>query len=514
MPTPSRRIKSTWQMSKEDLALLGEMAGYYADPYDFVLDVFPWGKGELSDHTGPDAWQAEVLRELGRRVALNTEQKPDGTWDMTLLADAIQMAVVSGHGTGKSALIAWIILWFMTTREHPQMPVTANTQHQLLTKTWRELSRWHQRAIHKHWFEWTATRFYHRHFPETWFAAAIPWSKQNSEAFAGTHEKHVLLIMDEGSAIPDIIWEVSDGAMSTAGAIRIVFGNGTRNNGRFRECFRKLKAYWWTKQVDSRTAKMTNKKKIAEDIEAHGEDSDFVRVRWRGLFPAQSETQFISSDVIFQAQACTLPEETYQDQPKVLSVDVARHGGCKTVITRRQGKKMWPQKKLRIPDLVQVSRHVAAEYDDFKPDVPIQVDATGMGWGVVDTLRSWDYPVGAVEVGTKADRDEQYHNRRSELCDKMKKWLDGADIPPDPELADELTSLAHRYDDKLRLELLSKDHMETVLDLPSPDDADSLMVGFNAPLVPTTDVSAKLAARRRKRERTGNPDRYHWKAGA
>jgi len=507
-----RKLHSTWQMSKEDFKILELMADYYADPYGFVCDVFAWGKGELSEHAGPDDWQREVLLEIGRRVAENTEEKPDGTWDMKPLADAIQIAVASGHGVGKSALIAWIILWFMSTREHPQIPVTANTQHQLLTKTWRELSRWHQRCFHKHWFEWTATRFYHKAFPETWFAAAIAWSKQHSEAFAGTHEKHVLLLMDEGSAIPDMIWEVSDGAMSTPGAIRIAFGNPTRNHGRFSECFRKFKARWWTRQIDSRTSRLTNKVLIQQAIDDYGEDSDFVRVRWRGLFPRQSETQFISSEAVFAAQQKNLPEEAYKDQPKVVSVDVARHGGCKTVITMRQGRKVWPQIKLRIPDLVQVSRHVANVIEDFQPDVPTQVDATGMGWGVVDTLRSWGYAVSGVEVGTKADRSEQYHDRRSELCDKMKKWVgDGADIPPDPELADELTSLAHRYDDKQRLELLSKQHMEKVLDLPSPDCADSLMISFNAPLVGTKS-SDSTAARRKAREKRG--ERFNWKAGA
>jgi len=500
-------------MSPEDFKLLDELSSYYADPLGFVEDIFAWGEGDLADHEGPDAWQAEVLTELGRRVEENTEEKADGSSDMKAVADAIQIAVASGHGVGKSALVAWIILWFMTTREHPQIPVTSNTQTQLLTKTWRELSRWHQRAMHAHWFEWTATRFYHRAFPETWYAAAIPWSERNSEAFAGTHEKHVLLIVDEASGVPDAIWEVQDGAMSTPGAIRICFGNPTRNVGRFRECFRKFKARWWTRQVDSRTAKMTNKKLIDEAIEDHGEDSDYVRVRWRGVFPRQSESQFISSDTIFEAGKRELPEEAYKDQPKVLSVDVARHGGCKTVITRRQGKKMWPQLKLRIPDLVQVSRYVAAEADDFEPDVPIQVDATGMGWGVVDTLRSWNYDVMGVEVGTKADRPEQYHDRRSELCDKMKKWLgEGADIPPDPELADELCSLTHKYDDKQRLELLSKQHMEKVLDLPSPDDADSLMVGFNAPAAATKASGEKARARRARREKRG--ERFNWKAGA
>ena len=45
----------------------------------------------------------------------------------------------------------------------------------------------------------------HEAAPETWFASAIPWSEHNSEAFAGTHERDVLLVFDEASKIADVI---------------------------------------------------------------------------------------------------------------------------------------------------------------------------------------------------------------------------------------------------------------------------------------------------------------------
>ena len=34
----------------------------------------------------------------------------------------------------------------------------------------------------------------------------------------------------------------------------------------------------------------------------HGEDSDFVKVRVRGLFPSASDTQFISASIVDEAQ--------------------------------------------------------------------------------------------------------------------------------------------------------------------------------------------------------------------
>ncbi len=99
--------------------------------------------------------------------------------------------------THNTALVAWIILWFISTRPDPQIVVTANTGNQLRTKTWRELAKWHMLAVNKHWFQWSATQFKMSGRPETWFATAVPWSEHNSSAFAGTHAAHVLMIFDE-----------------------------------------------------------------------------------------------------------------------------------------------------------------------------------------------------------------------------------------------------------------------------------------------------------------------------
>jgi len=232
-------------------ALQEAMAGFVDDPLGFVCFAFPWGTGELADQRGPDTWQTAVLEYVGGQCLTAPE--------------ALQVAVASGHGVGKTALVAWLLLWFLSTRPHPQAVVTANTKTQLDTKTWRELAKWHQRSVHRAWFAWTATRFYHQDHPATWFASAIPWSATNAEAFAGTHETDVLLLFDEASAIDDLIWETAEGAMTTPGALWLAFGNPTRNTGRFKECFPggRFAHRWHALQVDSRSGKLANQAQIA-----------------------------------------------------------------------------------------------------------------------------------------------------------------------------------------------------------------------------------------------------------
>src|SRR5690606_38636351 len=109
---------------------------------------FPWGEAgtELETFTGPQAWQIEVLEDLGAGL-LSTEE-------------AIQIARTSGHGIGKSALVAWIILWAVATFEDTKGVVTANTENQLKTKTWAEVAKWHRLFIAREYFKMTATALF------------------------------------------------------------------------------------------------------------------------------------------------------------------------------------------------------------------------------------------------------------------------------------------------------------------------------------------------------------------
>lgn len=485
-----------------DIKAAEEMGRFYSEPLAFVLWAFPWGQPgtRLAKQTGPDQWQVDVLNAIGESVKKGVN-----------VAQALPtlIAVASGHGIGKTALISWIILWFMATRDHPEVIVTAGKREQLSGKTWRELAKWHKLCIVEHWFLWTQTKLEHVLYPETWFSHAIAWSKNAPENFAGTHEEHVLVIYDEASAIDDSIWESTDGAMTTPGAMWIAFGNPTKTTGRFAQCFGKFKHRWITWHIDSRTAKMANRALLDQWVEDHGEDSDFVRVRVRGLFPRIGDMQFMGVE---EVQAAFRREAVIDEMfPKILSVDVARHGMDQSVICRRQGKKVWPLKRMRIPDLMQLASRVAEAIDEFEPEVTF-IDATGMGWGVVDRLRQMGYKrVIAVQTGEASNEPERFFNLRTEIWWKMREFIrDGGDLPTDNELETELTEPEYWYDDKQRFRLESKDDMRE-RDLASPDGADALALSFAAPVsMRRSDRKGKgtwkdrLKKQRRRRHGGGN----------
>lgn len=103
--------------SKVEAQLIDLVVSYRHNPLGFVIGAFEWGKGELAAFQGPDDWQRLILAEIGERLRA-------GEIDVQ---DAIQIAVASGHGIGKSAFVSWIILWAVSTHEDTKGVVTAGS---------------------------------------------------------------------------------------------------------------------------------------------------------------------------------------------------------------------------------------------------------------------------------------------------------------------------------------------------------------------------------------------------
>lgn len=450
---------------KDDLG--AAMGACYHDPALFVQTVFPWGEdGPLKEHDGPDVWQSD---QLGR-IKKSLSEKPLGT---------VREAVSSGHGIGKSAQVAWLILWFMCTRVHANGVVTANTKTQLETKTWRELAVWHNMLKFglKDWFNWTATSFKHTSHPATWYVNAVPNTEHNSEAFAGLHANHVALFYDEASSIGDKIWEVSMGAMTTDRAMWFVYGNPTRNSGWFRDCFGSKAHRWSTAQVDSRDCKMTNKVELKEWEDDYGEDSDFFRVRVKGVFPRASDSQFIPIDIVNAAMKRDIPPASYRQYPKVLGVDVARFGTNRSVVIRRQGPKVWEPKSFVGIDLMEFAGIILDEARNFGTRT-IFVDGTGVGGGVVDRLRQIGLEVIDVQFGRQARDRRSYANLRAELWGAMKDWLGGeVDIPDRRTMETDLIGPQYGLNARLQIQLESKQDMLR-RGVASPDEAEAVVTTF------------------------------------
>lgn len=484
---------------------------YIYDPAGFVQFNYPWGRtgSKLEKHHGPDVWQAELMTYLSNELKLRIADLKEGP---------IQIIRASGHGIGKTALIAWLIDWFHNTRPHPQIVCTSNTFTQLTTKTWRELSLWHKMGLTGPWNKWTSEKFARIGQESNWYASAIPWSKDRSEAFAGAHEDHVMFLMDEGSLIDEMIFQVTEGAMTTGERIWIVFGNPTRNSGPFYEAFHKRRHRWNRGHIDSRTSRMIQEfggmKKVNEWLEDWGEDSDFFKVRVRGLFPDQSSMQFIASILAETAKERTLERDISDGAPRLIGVDVARYGDDQSVLCKRQGLHVLPLMKWREsgPNWVHTfARIIQQEAEQWNADA-IFVDDIGVGGGITDNLRAWGVPgVYRVTANERATNNEKFADLRMEMWWKCREWIKDADLPlvdwhgrEETELYDDLTGPEYGFDGRGLWRLESKDDMKT-RSLASPDCADALVHTF-AHRIKTegekrADVQVQLVKAYREKER-------------
>lgn len=469
------------------------------DPLSFVKFAFPWGKPNtpLENHAGPRGWQRETFEEITRHIKRNelrTAQKA--------LNEMWRSADASGRGIGKSALVAQLTLWFMTTRLGSTTIITANTEQQLRSRTMAELGKWTALAINSHWWEPTAMSLR----PAEWYgeavkrdlkidlgyyyAAAQLWSEENPDAFAGIHNHNgVMLVFDEASGIPKPIWTVSEGFFTEPIPDRywFVFSNPRRNSGAFFECFHRDRNFWRCRNIDSRTVEGTDRGTFDKIILQYGEDSDEARVEVMGQFPNRGANQFIGKDTAFNAQH----REAIPDPgaPLVMGVDVARFGEDKSVIAWRKGRDatVLPWQKFKGIDTVQLAGIVADLAGKHNPSA-IFVDGNGVGGGVVDNLKAWGYRVVEVQMAATPNDPQMYYNKRVEIWGRLREWLMTGKIPNDPELFTDLIGPEYSYhpvSNKLQLE--SKDKMKD-RGLASPDNAEALALTFAHP-VARTDVN-------------------------
>lgn len=459
-----------------------EIGTYTHDPLGFVLFAFPWGKAgtPLENDNGPDAWQRDVLNTIGQQLMS--------------VADAIRIAVASGHGVGKSALISWIILWALATFRDTRGVVTANTKNQLETKTWPELTKWLRMSVCADWFEITADAIYSAEpvHERTWRIDAIPWSLRNAEAFAGLHNlgKRIFVAFDEASAIPDLIWETIEGALTDSDTeiLWLATGNPTRNTGRFRECFGRFRHRWIRRQVDGRKVSFTDKQQIAGWAADYGDDSDFFRVRVKGEFPRGGAMQFIDGETV--EEAATREAVSHLTQALVMGVDCARGGDDQTTIYFRRGldARTVPPIKMRVRDLMVVAGKVAEQAIEQRA-AAVFIDEGGIGAGVVDRVRQMlpGRMVVGVNFGGRADRYTMGDglpltaNKAAEMWASMRAWLKTGAIPDDPELKAELTAREYGFDLHNAIRLEKKEDMKK-RGLSSPDNADGLALTFAYPV--------------------------------
>ena len=485
------KILSKGPSSKEQ-ELLSKILEFKYDPAGYILYAFPWGTKNtpLANFSGPRQWQLDVFESIRKHLMVDLEKSKIG-----LPSTPVYLAISSGRGIGKSAMLAMLNMWVTSCWLGSTSIITANTEAQLRSRTMAELGKWHTMSINRHWFEKSSMSLR----PSKWFAEVLSaqlkmdtqyyyveaqsWSEENPDAFAGAHSQVGMMVsFDEASGIPDPIWQVTEGFFTDLAPLRmwVNISNPRRNTGRFFECFHRDANFWETRYVDSRTVEGVDGTVYQRIADKYGEDHDVTRIEVKGQFPRTGSNQFIGRDTV--EDATTREVEDDSGAPLLMGVDVARFGDDESVIRFRQGRdaKSIKPKEFKGLDTMELSTEVADLIDKYKPHA-VFVDGGGVGGGVVDRFKQLGYRVIEVQSGEKAADSDKYLNKRAEMWGEMKEWLTYGVIDNDPRLVEDLTGPEYDIHMRGQIKLETKANMKK-RGLSSPDHGDALGLTFAEPV--------------------------------
>lgn len=462
----------------------------------------------------PDDWQGDAL--------------------MGLFTDKDRLAYKSAHGTGKTTLDAWAGWIFLNGYYNSRLVCTAPTIHQLTDALWPEYAKWHDVMPQRMKDEWviSGTHIRHKCHDKTWFGVARTSNKPAN--LQGFHNENILIQGDEGSAIPENVFEVIEGTLSEAGdegktAKLQIGGNPNFTTGelynafnRNREMYHRITitgdpewfaslglvsgAYhpehgfvYLSKRVKPRYVETMKKK--------YGEDSAIFDVRVRGIFPRAADDVVIPWDWANRAMQLEMPTLfDPQADGVTLVVDPSRGGGAETVIGYFRKGYCLDMKCGKVTSTTKIVNMVHDVVLKIIADglrlTTIIVDEPGIGGGVIDQLRAKNLPVTPYNGGWPLRKDQdpdddirQFANRRARDWWHVRRQLEQGRLPllQDDVMLGQLTCLKFSYNTQEKIVCESKEDLKDRLGKEaSPDRADVIVMG-TCPWYTAAEVHAQLA---------------------
>lgn len=449
---------------------------YWEDPSAWLHDRVTFPEGE-----SPTAYQIDCLDALG----------------------SMHRATARGpHGLGKTALGAWVLLWFADTRDKGRADwkavTTAGSWAQLRNFFWPEVHKWARCARGIDWRDGTDLLQMSIKRPT---GQAFAAASNRPELIEGAHADELLYVYDEAKSIGAGTFDASEGAFSGAGA-------GTGRNafawagstpgapvGRFADIHHRKPGYedWWVRHVtlaDAIAAGRISPEWVAQRGKQWGVTSAVYINRVLGEFATEDAQSVIPLAWLEAANERWL-ELAGGYAPFVdVGVDVARFGEDQTVLAPRYGDAITELRRYSKQETTATTGHVAGLLDSEGRRGEAVVDVIGMGAGVVDQLRARGYRVVAFNAaGSSAHRDRSgelgYVNRRAAAWWNLRESLDPSfdptiALPPDDMLTGDLAAPMWRVTSGARIAIESKDEIRKRLGR-STDDGDAVVMAYALP---------------------------------
>ncbi len=402
--------------------------------------------------------------------------------------DYPRVAVRSCSAGGKTTVAACIVLWFLAAFKPATVLTTGRSFRQVKEQLWREIrAKYGQSKIQ---FGGNITQV-GLTLDDDWFA--LGFSTDEPERITGFHNRHVLVIIDEGSGVPDEVYGAIENPLAAGFTRLLLLGNPTQAVGKFRDAFASetckgihISAFDTPAFIGEEDFPMLISKDYVEQKgKEWGEDSPLYEVYIKGDFPSGETDRLIPFTYAEMAiDRMIYPED---DAPIAIGVDTARFGDDENVLYVRKGNKVidshfW--KKLDTEGSIGNIIHEIRKYDN--PTVNID---EGYNPGIVDGLKAQGCKVNGISFQGRA-KLATFANIRAEmywhLSEKFK--LGEIQIPNDKKLLKQLTDIKKRplnRNDQIIIE--SKEDMKA-RGLKSPDRADALALCFMQPVARTPEI--------------------------
>lgn len=482
---------------------------------------------ELSAEVNPE-WFGDYNEETEEWEWYNFVKGEHITWQQNLLLMGIEkgaggdasrhISVRSGHGVGKSSSCSWIILWFLYCYEDSICPVTAPTAHQMHDVLWKELSIWISRMKNKDIKElyiWQKGYLRIAYSPESWFARARTSTKENTEAIAGVHADHILIVVDEASGVPDQVYNAAEGALTSGNVFVVTIGNPVRTTGYFYNAHHKNAPDFQLFHFNGEESPIVDKKYVQSQAKRHGTKSAEYGIRVKGEFPGEDlmdDSGYLQ--LIPEAKITVVPaieEPTVFVGHPVMGVDPSGEGkDTATIVLRDRFKtrKLWEETTSNPRHISERVLTFADRYNVLGEN--IVVDSFGVGADVgkeIAIATRGQFNVYSVLVGNnpkeeeaynshlfqrkeneviitdKGDKKDMFLNLRALMYWRSRAWLYGGGVLVDNDVdnskfKNELVVI--KYKRSLhgnKIQLMSKKEM-LKLRIPSPNIGDAFALTF------------------------------------
>lgn len=412
-----------------------------------------------------------------------------------------KISVVSGHGVGKTATEAWLLIWYLFCHPQAQVPCTAPTASQLFDVLWKEVKVWLDRMPPEvsAQYEWTADHVRMKESPETWFARAKTASKENTEALAGVHGEWVLMLVDEGSGVEEAVYNTAAGALTNENVLVVIISNGTRTIGYFYDSHHKDADNFQNLHFCSQDSPIVSPDYCPDIEKKHGKDSDEYRIRtgYKTGFPKESAmddggyVQLLHEGDIHEYVQSEEEDKLFVGH-RTMGLDPAGEGKDKTswAVRDRVKAKIVHRESTSNPKgigskTVTLAERYDIEVENFRD---ITADSFGVGADVgmeVALITKGKGRIMPVNTGEPCDLEEDqelYVNKRAEYYWKLRMWLrSGGSLVLSGALKSDLLSIRYKRTMSGKIQIESKKELKK-RGVKSPDDADALSLTFGREL--------------------------------